>query len=83
MHFFHPVSRNPWEVIILGPEESGVGSKMVRLLGPKLLLPMGCLQLGDKICVHLPSVGEQTANQLSNFTQPMGSNYFGPSTSLI
>ena len=32
------------------------------VLGPKLLLPMGCVQLGEKNCVHLPSVGEQTAN---------------------
>ena len=32
------------------------------LLGPKLLLPMGCVKLGEKNCVHLPSVGEQTAN---------------------
>ena len=31
------------------------------LLGPKLLLPMGCVKLGEKKCVHLPSVGEQTA----------------------
>ena len=39
--------------------------KIVRLalqiLGPKLLLAMGCVKLGEKICVHLPSVGEQTA----------------------
>ena len=33
-----------------------------RILGPKLLLPMGCVKLGDKYCVHLPSVGEQSAN---------------------
>ena len=32
------------------------------LLGPKLLLVMGCVKLGEKNCVHLPSVGEQTAN---------------------
>ena len=32
------------------------------LLGPKLLLPMGCVKLGAKNCVHLPSMGEQTAN---------------------
>ena len=50
------------------------------VLGPKLLLVMGCVKLGEKNCVHLPSVGEQTANQLPNFTQPMGSNNFRPST---
>ena len=32
------------------------------LLGPKLLLAMGCVKLSEKICIHLPSVGEQTAN---------------------
>ena len=32
------------------------------ILGPKLLLPMGCVKLGEKNCIHLPSVGEQTAN---------------------
>ena len=32
------------------------------LLGPKLLLAMGCVKLSEKLCVHLPSVGEQTAN---------------------
>ena len=32
------------------------------VLGPKLLLPMGCGKLGEKNCVHLPSVGEQNAN---------------------
>ena len=32
------------------------------ILGPKLLLPMGCVKLGEKNCVNLPSVGEQTAN---------------------
>ena len=50
------------------------------VLGPKLLLAMGCVKLGEKICVHLPSVGEQTANQLPNFAQPLVSNNFGPST---
>ena len=29
------------------------------ILGPKLLLVMGCVKLGEKNCVHLP---EQTAN---------------------
>ena len=32
------------------------------VLGPKLFLAMGCVKLGEKNCVHLPSVGEQTAN---------------------
>ena len=32
------------------------------ILGPKLLLDMGCVKLGEQICVYLPSVGEQTAN---------------------
>ena len=32
------------------------------LLGPKLLLVMGCVKLGEKNCVHLISVGEQNAN---------------------
>ena len=32
------------------------------LLGPKLLLVMGCVKLGEKNCVHLPAVGEQNAN---------------------
>ena len=32
------------------------------ILGPKLLLAMGCVKLSEKNCVHLPSVGEQTAN---------------------
>ena len=32
------------------------------LQGPKLILPMGCVKLGEKNCVHLPSVGEQIAN---------------------
>ena len=32
------------------------------VLGPKLLLVMGCVKLGEKNCIHLPSVGEQTAN---------------------
>ena len=37
-----------------------VYSKVV--LGPKLLLVMGCVKLGEKNCVQLPSVGEQNAN---------------------
>ena len=32
------------------------------MLGPKLLLPMGWVKLGEKNCVHLPSVGEQNAS---------------------
>ena len=52
---------------------------VVDVLGPKLLLAMGCVKLDEKICVHLPYVGEQTANKLPNFTQPMTSNNFGPS----
>ena len=32
------------------------------VLGPKSLLPMGCVKLGEKNCIHLPSVGEQTSN---------------------
>ena len=32
------------------------------VLGPKLLLVMGCVKLGEKNCVQLPSVGEQNAN---------------------
>ena len=32
----------------------------LHILGPKLLLPMGCVKLGEKNCIHLPSVGEQT-----------------------
>ena len=32
---------------------------------------MGCVKLGEKDCIDLPSVGEQTA-KLPNFTQPMG-----------
>ena len=51
-------------------------------IGPKLLLPMGCMKLGEKNCVHLASIGEQTANYLLNFTQPMGSNISGPSINL-
>ena len=39
-----------------------LGNWFVKILGPKLLLPMGCVKLGEKNCVHLPSVGEQTAN---------------------
>ena len=35
---------------------------VTNILGQKLLLPMGCVKLGEKNCVHLPSVGEQTAN---------------------
>ena len=50
------------------------------VLGPKLLLAMGCVKLSEKNCVHLPSVGEQTARKLPNFMQPMASNNFGPST---
>ena len=38
------------------------GKHRLHVLGPKLLLPMGCVILGEKNCVHLPSVGEQTAN---------------------
>ena len=32
------------------------------LLGPKLLLVMGCVKLGEKNCFQLASVGEQNAN---------------------
>ena len=32
------------------------------LLGPKLLLVMGCVKLGEKNCVQQPSVAEQNAN---------------------
>ena len=32
------------------------------VLGPKLLLAMGCVKVSEKNCLHLPSVGEQTAN---------------------
>ena len=38
------------------------GNVRHEVLGPKLLLVMGCVKLGEKNCVHLPSVGEQTAN---------------------
>ena len=34
----------------------------VKVLGPKLLLFMGCVKLGERNCVHLPLVGEQNAN---------------------
>ena len=34
----------------------------IKVLGPKLLLAMGYVKLGEKNCVRLPSVGEQTAN---------------------
>ena len=44
------------------PEDTGSARKVHRILGPKLLLPMGCVKLDEKNCVHLPSVGEQTAN---------------------
>ena len=33
-----------------------------KILGPKLLLLMGCEKLGGKNCLLLPSVGEQKAN---------------------
>ena len=49
------------------------------VLGPKLLLVMGCVKLGEKNCVQLPSAGEKNANYLRNFTQPIVSNNFGPS----
>ena len=40
-----------------------VGKSQVNtVLGPKLLLAVGCVKLSEKNCVHLPSVGEQTAN---------------------
>ena len=32
------------------------------ILGPKLLLVMGCVKLVEKNCAQLPSVGEQNAN---------------------
>ena len=32
------------------------------VLGPKLLLVMGGVKLGEKNCVQLPSVGEKNAN---------------------
>ena len=38
------------------------------LLGPKLLLLMGCVKLGEKNCVHLPFMGEQTTNYEGGFT---------------
>ena len=53
---------------------------MATLCGPKLLLAMGCVKLGKKNCGHLPSVSGQNANKLANFTQPIASNNFGPST---
>ena len=37
------------------------------VLGPKLLLPMGCVKLGEKNCVHLPSVGEQNCKLITQF----------------
>ena len=33
-----------------------------KVLGPKLLLVVGCVKLGEKNCVQLISVGEQNAN---------------------
>ena len=32
------------------------------ILGPKLLLAMDCVKMSEKNCIHLPSVGKQTAN---------------------
>ena len=32
------------------------------ILGPKLLLAMGCVKASEKNYIHLPSVGEQTTN---------------------
>ena len=40
-----------------GPQEF----RDCKVLGPKLLLPMGCVKVGEKNCVHLPFVGKQTA----------------------
>ena len=50
------------------PEANGLGltergsRRALHLLGPKLLIVMGCVKLGEKNCVQLPSVGEQNAN---------------------
>ena len=49
--FFYPVAPNSRNL------RSFLQSKV---LGPKLLLPMGCVKLGERNYVHLPSVGEQT-----------------------
>ena len=35
---------------------------IMQILGAKLLFPMGCVKQGEKNCLHLPSVGEQTEN---------------------
>ena len=42
--------------------QSEININLPFILGPKLLLAMGCVKLSEKFCVHLPSVGEQTAN---------------------
>ena len=52
------LSLAPSSIAKRGRKEESV----VVILGPKLLLPMGCVKLGKKNCVDLPSVGEQTAN---------------------
>ena len=32
------------------------------ILGPKLLIAIGCVKLSENNCVQLPSVGERNAN---------------------
>ena len=44
---------------------AGGKQRATSLLGPKLLLSMGCVKLSEKICVHLPSVYEQTDYPIS------------------
>ena len=53
----HPEHRH-----VFGETDQLIGDKERNILGPKLLLVLGCVKLGEKNCVQLPSVGEQNAN---------------------
>ena len=50
------------------------------VLGPKLLLVMGCVKLGNQFAVCSLTEGKRKQIFLPSFTQPMGSNNFRPST---
>ena len=56
--------------------------KVVHVLGPEILLPIGCVNKRWKNCVIQPAAGMRTQFYHLLFTQPMGSNISGPSISM-
>ena len=58
-------------------------SLSLTVLGREILLPMGCVKLGNKFAGCSPTEGRQTQFFSPSLTQPIASNNFGPSRCLF